>query len=225
MQMKLVVFNGSPRRKSSNSEIITEKFLQGYSRYSDSDIVLKYIAGNKNMAELVAEFYSADRVIIIFPLYTDSMPGPVKEFFEELHASETRKNLQLGFIVQSGFPESIHSEAVELYLKKFAGRIGCMYTGTVIRGGIEGIQQKHERMNQKLFRMLDELGSHYVQTGEFNRIILQKLRKPRKFNFTTLTLFRLLKLTGITNFYWNRQLRKNEAFERRFDQPYADKSG
>jgi hypothetical protein len=33
-------------------------------------------------------------------------------------------------------------------------------------------------------------------------------------------IFRILMATGLTNMYWNSQLKKNGAYERRFDQPY-----
>ncbi len=194
--MKLVVFNGSPRRTKSNSTILFSKFKEGFTRFSESGITQEYIAGNKNLKELVNRFNDADHVIIIFPLYTDCMPGIVKEFLEEIDIAGINTSIHLGFIVQSGFPESIHSEAVEAYLQKFTTRIGCKYSGTAIRGGVEGIQVKNERMNKKLFSMFEELGSYYAQNNGFSKEILLKLRKPRKFNIAILCILRLINLTG-----------------------------
>ena len=33
-------------------------------------------------------------------------------------------------------------------------------------------------------------------------------------------MFRLLIATGLADSYWNSQMKKNGAYERRFDQPY-----
>ena len=35
-------------------------------------------------------------------------------------------------------------------------------------------------------------------------------------------LYELLQKIGLTNLYWNINLKKNNAFERRFDTPYLD---
>jgi hypothetical protein len=36
-------------------------------------------------------------------------------------------------------------------------------------------------------------------------------------------VFRLLSKTGLTNFYWNKNLKSNMAYDKRFDAPYTDK--
>lgn len=38
---------------------------------------------------------------------------------------------------------------------------------------------------------------------------------PRK-----IAIFKLLIKLGLTNFYWNNNLKKNGAFEKRFDRPF-----
>jgi len=54
------------------------------------------------------------------------MPGIVKVFIESLEPLCSREgNPDVGFIVQSGFPEAIHSRYVEKYLEKPSLRLGC----------------------------------------------------------------------------------------------------
>ena len=71
-------------------------------------------------------FQEAEQVLLAFPLYTDCMPGIVKVFIESLEPLCSREgNPDVGFIVQSGFPEAIHSRYVEKYLEKPSLRLGC----------------------------------------------------------------------------------------------------
>ena len=57
-----------------------------------------------------------------------------------IYNGSPRSKKSLVFIVQSGFPEAIHSVCIEKYLKKFTSKLNCTYLGTVIKGGVEEIQ-------------------------------------------------------------------------------------
>ena len=164
----------------------------------------------------------ASHVIIIFPLYTDCMPGIVKEFFEKLPVNESGKEKNLGFIVQSGFPEAIHSVYVERYLDKFSRRMGYNYLGTIIKGGVEGIQVMPPFMTRKLYDNFYKLGEYFAETKTFSEEIKQKLRTPLRLNKANQAGFRVMNFLGFTNFYWNSNLKKNGAFEKRFDKPLVD---
>ncbi len=166
-------------------------------------------------------FSDSENVIIVFPLYTDSMPGIVKEFIEQVYNLETEKTRKIGFIVQSGFPESVHSLYVEKYLEKLTKRMNLEYSGTVIRGGSEGIRLMPAVMTEKLFRRLRALGEHYAGNYVFSQYINNEIRKPYKLSKSRIIIFKLLSITGITNFYWNMNLKKNKAYRKRFDRPYC----
>jgi len=79
----------------------------------------------KSTDEFVQAFAEAECAWLGFPLYTDAMPGIVKHFIDALEPLAGRKNNPpLGFLVQSGFPEGLHSRYVERYLEKLAARLG-----------------------------------------------------------------------------------------------------
>ena len=218
--MKLTVFNGSPRNKKSNSAILAEQFLKGFANISTENVPVYHLASIAKMDEHVKAFSDAETVIIIFPLYTDCMPGIVKEFFEKIALLKNSSAKRVGFIVQSGFPESIHSTFVEKYLEKFTKRISCKYLGTVIKGGVEGIQIMPPYMTKKLFTNFCILGEEFAKTGVFSAEIINKLRKPYKLSKSKLFVYSIGKKLGLTEFYWNSNLKKNNAFEQRFAQPY-----
>ena len=72
----------------------------------------------------LAGFGAADAVLLGMPLYTDAMPGLVMAFIEALAPRVGAVNPPLGFLVQSGFPEALHSRPLERYLEKLARRLG-----------------------------------------------------------------------------------------------------
>ncbi len=218
--MKLVIFNGSPRNKKSNSKILIEHFLNGYSRFCPEPVPVHYLADRKDQEEQTEAFRNAEMVILIFPLYTDCMPGIVKEFFEHIAAIKRTSSKKMGFMVQSGFPEAVHSISIERYLEKLAGRLQCEYLGTIIKGGVEGIQVMPHAMTRKLFGSFEDLGEYFAKNEAFSAKIMEKLRKPFKMPFIKRFFFSMINKTGVTNFYWNSNLKKNNAFEKRFDRPY-----
>ncbi len=221
--MKLTLFNGSPRGKGSNTKILLEHFTSGFTETNENQFELAYLFNVDEMEEFIEMFQEAERVLLAFPLYTDAMPAIVKHFIENLEPLCGRENNpEIGFIVQSGFPETIHSRYVEKYLEKLAQRLGCKYLGTVIKGGVEGIQMKPPWMTRKLFDTFYRLGLHFGKTGTFDQAIIQSLANRERMSGFTRALFRLLAITGLTNFYWNTQLKKNNAFKKRFDKPYEE---
>jgi multimeric flavodoxin WrbA len=216
--MNLVIYNGSPRKKKSNSKILIEKFLEGY-QSGNTQPPVYYIIDDKTKEKALSAFQEADIVLIFFPLYADSMPGIVKEFFENI-AQLKKKPKKIGFVVQSGFSESHHSIYLERYLDKLAKRLEIEYLGTVIKGGVEGIQMMPNFMTKKLFTAFEELGVFFAKNNEFSPEIVKKLRKPYKKSFFARFFFQLLKKIGLVNFYWNTQLKSHGSFHKRFDTPY-----
>jgi NAD(P)H-dependent FMN reductase len=222
--MKLTIFNGSPRGKKSNTEILMNHFIRGFTSAGENrenQANIGYLVHIKKTDNHVKMFAEAQRVILAFPLYTDAMPGIVKYFIEQLEPLCGKKNnFDMGFLVQSGFPEAHHSRFIEKYLEKLAARLGGNYLGTVVKGGVEGIQIKPPYMTKKLFNAFYRLGYHFGKTGTFNREIIQSLAKSEHLSGFARFLYKLLALTGLTDFYWNSQLKKNNAYNQRFNKPY-----
>ena len=220
--MQLAVFNGSPRGVKSNTRLLMEQMLAGYeSACGEADVSVHFLAKTGQLVEQVAAYEAADLVILAFPLYTDSMPGIVKAFIESLAPVQKQTGFKIGFLVQSGFPEAVHCAHVEAYLEKLADRLGAEYIGTIIKGGVEGIQIQPEQMTRKLYESMREFGRDLAETGAWDLSRIMMLRKPYRFSALNAFVFRLFTYTGLTNYYWNMNLRKHDAYDRRFDRPYA----
>ena len=222
--MKLCIINGSPRGKSSNSKILSDRFAAGFcSVESHCEVVEVFLKKEKEKAvELIR---SSDIAIVVFPLYTDAMPGIVKQWIEMLGAQQfSNLKLKLGFIVQSGFPEGHHSVFVKKYLDKLAKRLQVDYLGTVIKGGVEGVKDQPKWMIKRYLQLFYDLGQHLSLTWEFDPQIIRKLRKPEHLGRASLLFYRMLIKTGMAGYYWNKQLKDNHAYGNRLAKPYYETS-
>lgn len=220
--MKLCLLNGSPRGKGSNTRILMEQFEQGFTQTSGNSIDIHYLNRTRDNEVHLEAFMGHDVIMLAYPLYTDAMPGIVKHFIDSLDGKGPFPGKKIMFLVQSGFPEARHSHYVKRYSEKLARRLGMDYLGTITRGGVEGIQIMPPMMTRKLFYSLREMGQHFGETGSLPQDILEKLARPWKMSLVRRMFFRFFSLLGFTNFYWNSNLKKHNAYDQRFDHPYGE---
>ena len=213
--MKLAVFNGSPRGQRSNTKILLDAFLTGYGSEAPRQL---YIYQESDEA-LKKAFIERDTIIIAFPLYTDSVPGRVK-YFLELMGTEDWSGKRIGVIVQSGFPEAIHTSYIARYFEILAGKMNSNFSGAVIKGGLEGIRLQPPRLTAGLREDFRKLGSHFRDTGLIDQDIVDKLKTPWILSPGRRLVYRCMSILGIANLYWNYNLRINKAFKQRFARPY-----
>ena len=219
--MRLTVFNGSPRGKQSNTKILMEHFSRGFTENAGNTVETVYLNRTGETEGHVELFKQAEHAILAFPLYTDAMPGIVKHFIEAIApAAGSKNNPGIGFVIQSGFPEPSHSRYVGRYMEKLAKRLDCPHTGTVIRGGVEGIQVQPPWMTRKFFRYFYDLGKEHASSGRFNEKIIRELAPRERMSFARRVFFRFLVFTGLANMFWNMKLKENNAFEKRFAHPF-----
>ncbi len=219
---KLTVFNGSPRGKKGNTPIMLGEFRKGFERESD----LHHLIFRKDIDQQVDAFRQAECVWLGFPLYTDGMPALVKSFIEALEPYKSRdNNPPIGFLVQSGFPEAVHSRYIERYLEVLASRMGSPYLGTIVKGNGEGTRLIPDKMNRKLFEGLNTLGKNLAEKGELDTEILREIASPEKYPRILGPLFRLFLKSKMSHRYFDNILIENDAFERRNDRPLINQKG
>lgn len=219
----LTLFNGSPRGPKGNTPQMLEQVMHGFTADGSHTAEMHHLAQRAKHDHHVQAFTNAEAVVLGFPLYTDAMPGLVKEFIEAL-APLLKKNKQvpMGFLVQSGFPESTHSRHVERYLEKLTSRFGGSYMGTIVKGGCEGVHLMPENMNKKLFEKLTNAGKALAEKGHVDILTLNDLAKPERYPAYLVPVFKLLARTPFLSTYWNSQLKRNGVYEQRFAQPFVE---
>lgn len=218
---KITVFNGSPRGKKGNTPIMLSEFMKGFGGEHEIHDLVRV----KERDQQVQAFQEAECVWLGFPLYTDAMPGVVKDFIEELEPLLKReKNPPIGFLVQSGFPEGLHSRYVERYLERLASRLGSPYLGTIVKGNGEGTRIMPAEMNRKLFENLNALGSTFAASGQLEASILKQIASPERYPLILNPIFRLFLRLPIAHGYFDRMLKENDAFEFRDDTPFVEQA-
>jgi hypothetical protein len=235
----LLLLNGSPRGPAGNTPILLERIGEGWdadpagagrdahgaapdASGSGSGTTMLHLARRSDFETAIARFAEAETVVLGMPLYTDAMPGRVKEFIEALEGYVGRDgNPRLGFMIQSGFSEALHSRHLERYLAKLARRLGCEYAGTIVKGGGEGIRVRPERWNRKLFERMRSLGASLARDGRFDESLLAQVAGTERLSATQTILLSVANTVSIGQLYWIGQLKRNGAYERRFARPYA----
>jgi len=221
---KLTVFNGSPRGKRGNTPVMLGHLMGGFTSITGNTAEISHLYKIKDKGAFAKRFAEAECVLIGFPLYTDGMPGIVKEFVEALEPLTKREsNPPIAFMVQSGFPESAHSRYVEQYLAALADRLNSPYLGTLVRGGCEGVRLQPEKMNMKLFSALNELGRQLGDQGGFDQQTANTFSSRERYSPILIPLMKLAAKMPFMRLYWDIQLKKNNAYKDRFARPYEEK--
>ena len=216
---RITVFNGSPRGKNGNTPIMLGELMKGFG----GEYEILHLVQIKKLEEQVKAYQEAECVWLGFPLYTDAMPGVVKNFIEALEPFRNNgNNPPMGFLVQSGFPEGIHSRYVERYLESLAKRLGSPYLGTIIKGNGEGTRIKVDAGNMDLFIKLNVLGTGFAQSGQLKLSILKSLARPERYPRVLGPLYKWFLNTKMAHTYFDGMLSENDAYDRRNDQPFLN---
>ena len=215
--MQLTVFNGSPRGMGSNSKVIIEGFLKGFESLENNSHELFYLIRTQEQEIFKKTFQEAEAVLVVFPLYTDSMPGIVKTFIETLEPlCGVENNPPIAFIIHSGFPEGVHLRSLEKYLEKLACRLGCRYIGTVVKGNSESLQHSPDEFRDSWVKNFVELGEIFAKTGKFEKELLVKMSKPEKFPGWMGGFFNLFARTPFLTGFWDSEMKKKRGLQTAF---------
>lgn len=217
----LTLFNGSPRGNKGNTPIMLTQFAKGFASVPGKSYEIHNLNRLNDHAQYVQTLAEAECVWLGFPLYTDAMPGMVKKFIEALAPLQGRKNNPpMGFLVQSGFPESLHSRHIERYLQKLASRLEVPYLGTIVKGGGEGIRMMPDNANAELFEALQGLGRGTANTGQLDPELLSAVAGRERYPAILAPVFKIFVRLPISRWYWDSQLKANGVYEQRFAAPY-----
>jgi hypothetical protein len=212
----LTLFNGSPRGRRGNTPIFLSEFAKGFGGETE----MHHLIQVKQTEHFVQAFARAECAWIGFPLYTDAMPGSVKHFIESLEPLVGRKNNPpVGFVIQSGFPEGLHSRYIERYLEKLAARLDSPYLGTIVKGNGEGVRIMPPEATHDLFGNLQTLGAGLAHHGRLDPQILARIATPESFPTYMVPVFQVFLRMPIANGYFDDMLKKNGAYPRRFARP------
>lgn len=167
----------------------------------------------------IEEFEKADLVLFALPLYVHAMPAHVKLFIEELDSAIKMTGKRIAFLIQSGFYESHQSRWLEPYFSRLSERWGAVYAGTAIRGAVEGMQVQPASMTKKLFKSMENIGVELGKNGALSTNLVNSISKMEHLSATFRFLFKIMQKVGLVDWFWNKQLKENGAYNNRYAKP------
>ncbi len=174
--MHVLIINGSPRVKEySNTDKILDKFTSGL-KENGSTFEQYEISDRKNWDEIREAFDKNKNILIAIPLYVECIPGLLLEFLETVTPKNDGSNI--AFIIQGGFAEGIQLRCGEEYLKILAGRLGCEYKGTLVKGNNFMIRTSEGKQREKMVAPYTVMGREYAANGNFFSAKCKKFTGP-----------------------------------------------
>jgi multimeric flavodoxin WrbA len=182
MDKNILIIIGSPRSKRSNSDVISNslKYKLVNKNLSCSKIYLGKMINEKNT--IIDEVNKSDEIILISPIYENSVPSIGLEFFETIFENKDRlinKNRKLFVITNSGFPEVEAGECAITTCSLFARNMNFKWLGginvapgTLIDGGELGKTYK------KLILALNIIAENISNDKEISKEVFKLVSKP-----------------------------------------------
>ena len=177
--MHVLIINGSPRvKKYSNTNYILEKFTEGLRENGAS--FEQYEISDRGSWDRIRQAFDRNTVILIaLPLYVECIPGLLMEFLETL--TPKSDGSKMAFLLQGGFMEGVQLRCGEAYLKILAGKLGCAYMGTLVKGDNFMIRFFEGEWREKVTDPYADMGREYAVNGDFNSKACKKFTGHEKF--------------------------------------------
>jgi len=133
---KTIIINGSHRAPISNSRRYSKylmKFLKSHSE--------EFLLNKNNYDEISKELFSADKAILVFPLYVDSVPSILLGFLNRLEklGEKYKARPTIYIIINCSFIESEQNEVAISIIEFFLKKNGYKYGGALSIGSGEVI--------------------------------------------------------------------------------------
>jgi len=218
---RVLIMIGSPRKRSTSSamgEELSVHFRDLGWQVEKAGIPEKS-EKEEGLRSLTEAAGGADLVVLLSPLYVDSLPAPVTAALETLAAVRSKivSRPKQGFmaVVNCGFPESFHNHTALAIARQFACEAGFTWMGGLtlgMGGAIDGKTLKERGGMVRNLRKALRLTAEALDRGKpVPSEAAELMAKP--------FLPRWMYLT-IGNWAWKRQAAKNSVRGQLHAQPY-----
>lgn len=131
---KVIIINGSPRAPKSNSKHYGEIFSRYYRGKTDTFNITK-----NNHKEICSKIVECTDVLLVFPLYADSIPVTMLNFLKVLEENPPQNKPKVNIIVNCGFIESEQNNVCIEMVKLFCKQNGYTFGSVLAIGSGEAI--------------------------------------------------------------------------------------
>lgn len=188
MSSSILLIIGSPRLRTSNSYSIAHYINQGLEKHGWNTEVMfahKAFTSEESICELIKKTQNASVIGIIFPLYVDSIPGPLGHVLDRLCENPQQNNntKKIFTIVNQGFPEPHQSSLAVKIIEQFTREYQATFIGgyTIGAGGVIGrmpidqIKHRSKRLVKALDLTIKSLHQHQSLSDEAQQLLSKPL--------------------------------------------------
>ena len=219
---KALLLIGSPKGKKSASNSVASYLLRKFQEKNvkvEKTYIVKDIKTDESVDNLISQVNNSNILILIAPLYVDSLPAIVIKAMEKVyeHKNSSFKKKQLMTIFNCGFPEPHHNDLAVDMCKKFASLSGMMWAGGVTIGmgpSLEGRSLEKFGMAKNLRKGLDMAADALAEGKPLPKEAEITASKP----LMSLPVAKFVMCT-FGGRMWGSQMDK-EAKKRMYDRPY-----
>ncbi len=211
MSGKGLILIGSPKPGRSTSLSIGE-YLKTKLKGQGMEVLIENVGGflksENGPDDLLKLILDHDQIILIFPLYVDSLPWPMTRALEEVHSRvdlDKMKGKGLSSIINCGFPEASQIETATSICEMFGRRMGMRWMGGLMLGGGGAISgntlESRGFMVRNVRKSLDIAAGNLSRGEDISdeaKHLMEKKLIPHKL------------YTSMGNMGWKRQGKKNK---------------
>jgi len=123
--MKITILNGSPKMSAGISGLIIKQMEKHLNINADVYNAIHLARQEELKKETIAKIFDCDALLIIFPLYVDSLPAPLIKVLTAMErmSKEISVNPQVYSIVNCGFYEASQNTLALEMIKSFTLRV------------------------------------------------------------------------------------------------------
>jgi hypothetical protein len=224
---KAFLLVGSPKGTKSSSRVLgtylASKLAAGGMETSEM-IVGRALRSGEDLERMLAEADAADVLVVAFPLYVDSLPGPLTQALEaiadrrKVRGAEraTEREPKLLAVVNCGFPETLQNEPAVAIMKKFAAEAGFHWAGGLalgMGGAVSGSGlEKRGGMVRNVVKALDLTAEALLKGADAPAEAVELMARP---------LIPKWLYFAMANMGWKQQARKHGVRRQMRARPYA----
>ena len=178
--MHLLIVSCTPRAvAASNTDKILNAFCSGFEAQGNTS-ERYYLARRDTWPQIRDAFAQNDDVLFALPLFVECVPGIMLEFLETLtpKAGKTK----ISFLLQGGFVEGCQLRCCEAYLETLPAYLGCIYNGTLLKGGMFGVGFVPDQQREKVLAPFVQAGTQFAQDGCFDKQKANEFAQPEYFS-------------------------------------------
>ncbi len=222
---KVFILIGSPKGKKSASNNITSYIEKEFNKRgikAQKEYIVNY-KDPETLQELMERVNQNDILVIVAPLYIDSIPAITINFMEKYYNyrnANPKSEQKLLAIFNSGFPEPNHNDLALAMCKNFAFQSNIEWVGGITIGMGAAFEhrslEKSGGMSKNLRKGLDSMIESLSKDDPVPPEAMLIASKP----LMPLILSKFV-MRFFGNMMWKKRVKNKKTQKKMYDQPYA----